>query len=463
MDRDSWVSNVGFVLAAIGSAAGLGNIWRFPWLTADNGGSAFLVMYLLLVVGIGVPGLLAELVLGRRGRQTPVGALRSLIGSRWGTPLGAFNVVTTVVMLSFYSVVGGWVLRYTLLSPSGAYFAQPQQYFRHASHGLPAVGFHLLFLAIIGIIVYFGVSRGIERVSKIMLPAVVVLLGGLAVWTATQPNTAAGYAFYLDFDGDYLAAHFFDILGPAAGQALFTLSLGAGAMLTYASYLDDDVSLPRDTLAIAISNTMIGVLAGLVVLPLLISQGIGPGRGGPGALFVALAAAFSSLPGGTLVATVFFLTVLLAAITSGINLLETPVATLVDNYGMSRRLSTLLVTLLIAVTGSGLALAGPAFRFVSGPVVDVMLTVGLFAFLAIVGWVLRDDAVTEFRTGAGRLRGLATPWVLAVGWVLPVVVMFSLTTTLTSIASLSVPTSTRVIIAMVTTLACRAAVTRTTH
>ncbi len=117
MDRDSWVSNVGFVLAAIGSAAGLGNIWRFPWLTADNGGSAFLVMYLLLVVGIGVPGLLAELVLGRRGRQTPIGALRSLIGSRWGTPLGAFNVITTVVMLSFYSVVGGWVLRYTLLPP----------------------------------------------------------------------------------------------------------------------------------------------------------------------------------------------------------------------------------------------------------------------------------------------------------------------------------------------------------
>ncbi|MCD2201545.1 sodium-dependent transporter [Halobacterium sp. KA-4] len=463
MDRDSWVSNVGFVLAAVGSAAGLGNIWRFPWLTADNGGSAFLVMYLLLVVGIGVPGLLAELVLGRRGRQTPIGALRALIGSRWGTPLGAFNVITTAVMLSFYSVVGGWILRYTLLSPTGAYFSQPQQYFRHASHGLPAVGFHLLFLTIVAIIVYFGVSQGIERASKIMLPAVVVLLGGLAVWTATQPNTAAGYAFYLDFDGDYLATHFFDVLGPAAGQALFTLSLGAGAMLTYASYLDEDVSLPRDTLVIAVSNTVIGVLAGLVVLPLLFSQGISPGQGGPGALFVALATAFSSLPGGTLVATVFFFTVLLAAVTSGINLLETPVATLVDNYEMSRRLATLLVTLVIAVTGSGLALAGPAFRFVSGPVVDVMLTVGLFAFLAIVGWVLRDDAVTEFQRGAGRLSKFATPWVLAVGWVLPVVVMFSLTTTLAALASVSLAIVTRVAIAVLATLVCRTAVTRTTH
>ncbi|MCF2164938.1 MULTISPECIES: sodium-dependent transporter [Halobacterium] len=461
VDRDSWVSNVGFVLAAVGSAAGLGNIWRFPWLTADNGGSAFLAMYLLLVVGIGVPGLLAEFVLGRRGRQTPIGALRSLIGSRWGTAVGTFNVITTVVMLSFYSVVGGWILRYTLLSPTGAYFAQPQQYFSHASHGLPAVGFHLLFLGIIALIVFFGVSQGIERVSKVMLPAVVVLLGGLAVWTATQPNTATGYAFYLGFDPDYLAANFFSVLGPAAGQALFTLSLGAGAMLTYASYLDDDASLPRDTVVIAISNTAIGVLAGLVVLPLLISQGITPGQGGPGALFVALATAFGALPGGNVVATVFFFTVLLAAVTSGINLLETPVATLVDNYNASRRVATAAVTLLLAATGSGLALAGPAFRFVSGPVVDVMLTLGLLAFLGIVGWVLREEAAAEFRAGAGRLSGLATPWVVAVGWVLPVVVVFSLTTTVASITGVSLTNTTRAAIAVGVAVACRTAVTRT--
>ncbi|MGQ3328492.1 sodium-dependent transporter [Halorubrum sp. FL23] len=463
VDRDSWVSNVGFVLAAVGSAAGLGNIWRFPWLTADNGGSAFLVLYLFLVVGVGVPGLLTEFVLGRRGRQTPIGALRALIGSRWGTPVGAFNVVTTVVMLSFYSVVGGWILRYAMSSPTGVYFARPQQYFGQASHGLPAVAFHLVFLAIIATIVFFGVSRGIERVSKVMLPAVVVLLAGLAVWTATQPNTAAGYAFYLDFDVEYLTAHFFDVLGPAAGQALFTLSLGAGSMLTYASYLDEDASLPRDTLVIAVSNTAIGVLAGLVVLPLLISQGTPPGEGGPGALFVALATAFASLPGGPLVATVFFTTVLLAAVTSGINLLETPVATLVDNYDASRRSATLLVTALIAATGSALALVGPAFRFVSGQVVDVMLTVGLFAFLAIGGWVLRDEAVAEFRLGAGRLGGLATPWILAVSWVLPVVVMFSLTTTLVSIVQLPLGSVSRVAIAVLTTLACRIAVTRSTR
>ncbi|RKD95297.1 sodium-dependent transporter [Halopiger aswanensis] len=456
--RDSWVSNIGFVLAAIGSAAGLGNIWRFPWLTAGNGGSAFLVVYLLIVVGVGVPGLLAEFVLGRRGRQTPIGALRSLTASRWGSALGAFNVVTALVIFSFYSVVGGWILRYMLVSPSGSYFGQPQAYFGTVSHGLQAVAFHLLFLGIVAAIVFFGVSRGIERASKVMLPAVVVLLVGLAVWTATQPGTDAGYAFYLGFDADYLAANFASVLGPAAGQALFTLSLGTGAMLTYASYLEEDVSLPRDTLVIAVSNTFIGVLAGLVVIPLLFSQGIEPGQGGPGALFVALATAFASLPGGAVVATAFFGAVLLAAVTSGINLLETPVGTLVDHFEMPRDRATLLTTLLVAVTGSGLALAGSIFQFVSGTLADLLLTVGLFAFLAIVGWLLREDAVAEFRVGAGRFAPLAEPWLWLVSWVLPVVVLFSLTNTLTSLAGVSLGLGGRAVVAVVATVCCRLAV-----
>ncbi|AGB31387.1 sodium:neurotransmitter symporter [Natrinema pellirubrum DSM 15624] len=460
--RDSWVSNLGFVLAAVGSAAGLGNIWRFPWLTAENGGSAFLVMYLLLIIGVGVPGLLAEFVLGRRGKQTPTGALRSLIGSPEGSALGSFNVVTTIVMLSFYSVVGGWILRYTLVSPVGAYFGQPAQYFGQMSYGLQAVGFHLAFLAIIAAIVFFGVSRGIERVSKVMLPAVVVLLIGLAAWTMTQPDTAAGYAFYLGFDGEYLAANFVNILGPAAGQALFTLSLGAGAMLTYASYLEDDASLPRATLVIAISNTVIGVLAGLIVIPLLFSQGIDPGQGGPGALFVALASVFGSLPGGAVVATVFFATVLLAAVTSGISLLETPVATLVDEYGVSRRRATVGVSLLIAVTGGGLALASSVFRFVSGPLVDIMLSVGLFAFLAIAGWILRTEAIEEFSAGAGRLDALATPWVMTVSWVLPVVVLFSLLSTFTSLAGISLGLNGRAVVAITGTIVCRIVVASAT-
>ncbi|ELY75049.1 sodium:neurotransmitter symporter [Natrinema pallidum DSM 3751] len=449
---------MGFVLASIGSAAGLGNIWRFPWLTAGNGGSAFLFVYSLIVVGVGVPGLLAEFVLGRRGRQTPIGTFRSLIASRWGSALGTFNVITALVILSFYSVVGGWILRYMLASPTGAYFGQPQQFFGTISYGLQAVVFHLLFLGVVAAIVFFGVSRGIERASKVMLPAVVLFLSGLAVWTATQPNTAAGYAFYLSFDADYLVANFSSVLGPAAGQALFTLSLGTGAMLTYASYLDEDVSLPRNTLVIAFSNMFIGVLAGLVVIPLLFSQGIDPGHGGPGALFVSLAPAFASLPGGTVVATAFFATVLMAAVTSGINLLETLVATLIDCFDVPRRRATLLVSLLLAVTGSGLALVGPIFEFVSGTLADLLLTVGLFAFVAIVGWLLRAAALAEFRAGTDRFAVLAEPWLLTVSWVLPVVVLFMLTNTLVSLAGVSLGAAGRAVVAVVATVGCRLAV-----
>ena len=457
--RDTWVSNFGFVLAAVGSAAGLGNIWRFPWLTAGNGGSAFLVIYLLIVLGVGIPGLLVEFVLGRRGQRTPIGTLRAITGSRWGSVIGAFHVLATLVILSFCSVVGGWILRYTVFSPAGAYFGQPQQYFAAASYGLPAVAFHLLFLGVVAGIVFFGVSAGIERVSKVMLPAVVLLLVGLAAWTATQPGTGAGYEFYLSPDTEYLANNFLTVLGPAAGQALFTLSVGAGSMLTYASYLEADESLPRDTLVIAISNTFIGVLAGLVVIPLLFSQGIDPGQGGPGALFVALATAFATLPGGELVATAFFATVLMAAITSGINLLETPVGTLVDSFGVPRQQATLLVSLLLAAAGSGLAMASPVFQFVSGTLANLLLTVGLFAFLAIVGWLVRDEAVEEFRTGAGWFEPFAEPWVLAVGWVLPVVVLFSLTSSLAPLVGVSVGFAGRVAVAVVGTVVCRGVVT----
>jgi NSS family neurotransmitter:Na+ symporter len=456
--RDTWVSNLGFVLAAVGSAAGLGNIWRFPWLTAGNGGSAFLVVYLAIVVGVGVPGLLAEFVLGRRGRQTPMGALRSLTGSRWGSALGAFNVLTTLVILSFYSVVGGWILRYTLVSPTGAYFARPQQYFGAMGFGLEAVAYHLLFLGIVAGIVFFGVNRGIERVSKVMLPAVVILLVGLAAWTATQPGTAAGYAFYLEFDGEYLLANFASVLGPAAGQALFTLSVGAGTMLTYASYIDEDSSLPRDTLVIAISNTFIGVLAGLVVIPLLFSQGVDPGQGGPGALFVGLASAFESLPGGRIVATGFFAAVLMAAVTSAISLLETPVATLVDALEMPRRKATVVISGLLALTGTGLSLSAPIFQFVSGTVADLMLSTGLFGFLVIVGWILREDAIAEFRAGAGRLGVLAPSWLLTVSWLLPVVVLFSLSSTVGPLVGVSLGLTARVGVAVALTLVFRALV-----
>ncbi|MFC7046452.1 sodium-dependent transporter [Halobacteriaceae archaeon GCM10025711] len=439
MTRESWATRVGFILAAVGSAVGLGNIWRFPWMTAEQGGSAFLLLYLLIVVGVGVPGLLGEFVIGRRAKRNPVGALESLSGSKtWGR-VGLITVVTAIFLLSFYSVVGGWIVRYFLGSVTGAYFAQPGAYFDSISFGWQAAGFHVVFLLVTALIVLAGVRRGIEVATKVMMPAIVVLLVGLAAWAVTRPGAGAGLEFYLAFDAAYLRANFFDVLIAAAGQALFTLSVGAGTMITYASYLGEDRSLPVDGVTIGFLNTFVGVLAGFVVFPLLFAQGIEPGAGGPGALFVSIAGAFSTLPAGRLIAAVFFGVVTLAALSSSISMLEIPVSYLVDEFGVSRRRAVAGLSVLFLVTGGVNALNPGVFDFVASTLVDLLLTGGLLAFLLFVGWVLGRDALDEFTTGAGPLASaLGTPWLYAVGVVLPLFLLFTLLTGVFSAFGLSV-------------------------
>ncbi|WP_224268596.1 sodium-dependent transporter [Haloprofundus salinisoli] len=438
MTRETWGTRIGFILAAVGSAVGLGNIWRFPWVAAEQGGSAFLVVYLLIVLAIGVPGLLGEFVIGRRSKRNPVGALRTLSGSKnWGR-IGFFSVVASVALLSFYSVVGGWILRYfvesgaALLGGGAPYFSNPGEYFGAAAFGLDAVVFHVLFLVLTAGIVLAGVRRGIEIGTTVMMPAVFVLLVALAVWASTRTGAAAGYEFFLRFDVATVRENFFQVLGPAAGQALFTLSLGAGTMVTYASYLDEDRSLPADATTIAVLNTAVGVLAGLVVFPLLFSLGIDPASTGTGegALFVGLAGAFSQLPGGIAIATAFFAVVTLAALSSSISMLEIPVSYLVDEHGMQRRNAVGLLLVLVAVTGSVCALRPSVFGFVAGTLVDVLLTAGLAVFLVFVGWVMGRDALDEFRAGSGMLaRALADSWRFAVGVVIPLFLVFTLLTT----------------------------------
>jgi NSS family neurotransmitter:Na+ symporter len=443
MTRETWATRVGFILAAVGSAVGLGNLWRFPWMTAENGGSAFLVVYLAVVLLVGVPGLLAEFVIGRRTNRNPYGAFRALTDSRVWPLVGVFSVLTGVVLLSFYSVVGGWILRYTAASVGGAvgagavpYFTDPGAFFGQVAVGPDAVVAHLVFLLLTGAVVLAGVRRGIEVGTTLMVPGVAVLLVALAVWAAGQPNAGAGYDFYLRFDPSVLAGDFLGVLGPAAGQALFTLSVGAGTMITYASYLGEDRSLPFDGATIALLNTGVGVLAGLVVFPLLFSQGIDPtagptAGGGPGAVFVSLAGAFATLPAGELVAVAFFGVVSLAALSSSISMLELPVSFLVDEFGVSRPVAVAGLLVLVGVTGSATALNQSLFGVVAGPVVDTMLTLGLTAFLLFVGWVLGRDAVVEFERGAGDLAGrCSTAWLLVVGVALPVFLLFTLFTSL---------------------------------
>jgi len=441
MARESWSSRVGFVLAAVGSAVGLGNIWRFPWMTAENGGSAFLLVYLGIVVAVGVPGLLAEFVLGRRSRKSPVGALRDLSGSKHWGHVGLVSVLAGLVLLSFYSVVGGWILRYVGASATGAYFGTPGAYFDAISYGPAAAGYHVLFLGLTAGVVYGGVRGGIERATTIMMPVIVVVLVGLAAWVTGLPGAADAYGFYLSFDLAYVRANLLDILLSAAGQALFTLSVGAGTMLTYTSYVGEDRSLPADATLVAVFNTAVGVLAGLVVFPLLFSTpNVDVATSGPGALFVGIATAFSTLPAGRLLAVGFFAVVALAALSSSISMLEIVVAYLVDERDLSRQRATAGVASVVLATGTVSAFSPTVFGFLAGTVVDVVLTTGLLAFVVFTAWVLGADAVDEFARGTRFSTGLGDAWRVLVGVVIPPFLVFTLFVGLGDVVGLSLST-----------------------
>jgi NSS family neurotransmitter:Na+ symporter len=316
-DRETWATRLGFILASVGSAVGLGNIWRFPYQTAEFGGAAFLVVYLVAVLIIGLPAILAEFVIGRRAGLSAIDAFDELGFSGWRA-VGALGVFAGFWTLSYYSVVGGWVFRYIIGSVTGAYLSAPGEYFGAVSAGPEAIAFHAVFMAVTIGIVAFGIRGGIERATRVMVPSIVVLLVGLAVYAFTIPGSGAGYEYFLQPDFAVIAANYQAVIPAAVGQALFSLSVGFSVMITYASYIGDDEDMFVDSGAIAITNTFVGITAGLVVFPLLAVQGGDYGSAGAGAVFVSVPTALSEVPFGAAVGFVFFFIVAIAALGAAI-------------------------------------------------------------------------------------------------------------------------------------------------
>jgi NSS family neurotransmitter:Na+ symporter len=418
-ERETWTTRLGFVLAAVGSAVGLGNIWRFPFATSANGGAAFVVLTLLATLLVGIPALLAEFVIGRRTNMDAIGAFRKLGRSRWRF-IGALGILASFWTLSYYSVIGGWVLRYILGSATGNALANPEQYFNAVSVGVPSVASHAVFMAITIVIVAFGIERGIELATKLMVPAIVILLVCLAIFTATLPGVGEGYAFYLTPDVSTIIQNAPSVFPAAFGQALFSLSVGFSVMITYASYLSEDDSLLTDGLTIAVTNYSIAILAGLVVIPLLIVQGISPGAGGISATFVSIPAALAALPGGGLlgriVGIVFFFVLFIAALSSAISLLEAVVAYLVDSYRFSRAQTAIGLGTVIFVLGIPSAWKTAWLAWFDAISVALLLPVTVLLVVLFVGWVLGRDAMDELRKGTS-MAGLAPTWL----WVLRIV------------------------------------------
>ncbi len=327
-DRGQWSSRTGFILAAAGSAIGLGNIWRFPYVAGQNGGGAFVLLYILFVFLIGLPYMFAELSLGRSSHKNPVGAINDIRpGSPWRA-VGALGVLTGVGILSFYGVIAGWTIGYVVKMAAGktAGFGE-----FIANPGM-VLGLFALFMLLTALIVYGGIRGGIEKWSKILMPVLFVLLLGLIIYANTLEGASKGLSFYLQPDFSKINGR---VALAALGQAFFSMSLGMGLMVTYGSYVSKKENLITSGTIIACFDTIIAIFAGLIIFPALFSMGQEPDAG-PTLVFVVLPELFLQMPGGLIVGTLFFILLSVAALTSTISLLEVQVTYMVDEHKSQR-------------------------------------------------------------------------------------------------------------------------------
>ena len=402
-ERGSWGSRPGFILAATGSAVGLGNIWGFPTQVGQGGGAAFVLVYLISVVFICAPILLAEILLGRHSQLGPAGAVRRIAPRGVWWVIGALAVAAGTFILSFYAVIAGWTAQYLWLSIRGGLAGDAEGsgalFTALAGNGLRNIVFTGLFIAVTAWCVNRGIRRGIEAASRLMMPLLFVLLVVLAIRSVTLPGAAEGLAYYLRPDLSQVLDP--NVLGAAVGQAFFSLSLGMGALITYGSYLHRSHPVRSASMAIVGIDTTIALLAGFIIFPAGFSiTGFDPTASGPGLIFAVLPQLFATLPGGFLFGAAFFLLLSVAAFTSTISLLEVPVAHAFDQWRWPRRKAVLAVAAFtfafsipsaLSFGGSGLFSALPG---IGGSFFDLMvnvwnewaLPVGGMLISLFVGW-----------------------------------------------------------------------------
>jgi len=420
--RDAWATRAGFILSAVGSAVGLGNMWRFAYKASEGGGAAFVLVYLAIVALVGIPLMTSEFIIGRLSQESPARAVRRLGGAAW-TPLGWLFILCGVGILAYYSVIAGWTMRYALDAIRNAIPSDTGAYFGEVSQGVDAALYHLVFMIATIAVVAGGVKRGLERANLILMPLLFLILIGLAVWATTLPNGGAGYAYYLRPDIAKLFST--DILTAAAGQSFFSLSLGMGAMMTYASYLRSKENLGREAMTVALSDFSVAFIAGLIVFPVIFNFSLldRVGESAVGALFIALPAGFEQLGRtGDYVDTAFFVMLLFAALTSAISLLEVVVAAMVDGLGMRRRNAAIGAGLGITVLGLPAAFNTTFLGNMDALVGQFLLIVGGLCTAVLVGYRLLPQADAELAKGLSHV-GLRRTWAGLVRYVAPAVLI----------------------------------------
>jgi len=356
--RTQWSTRLAFILAATGSAVGLGNIWKFPYITGENGGGAFVLLYLGCIALIGIPLLMAEVLIGRRGKHSPPDAMKALaqeagVSPRWQL-VGWVGVITGFVLLSFYLVVAGWAVAYIFNAGSGAFNGASADaigglFGSLVGDPLATIFWGTLVLGITTAIVIKGVRQGLERAVTVMMPGLLVILLILVGYAMTTGQFGRGFEFMFDPDFSKLNGHSVLV---ALGHAFFTLSIAGGGMMTYGSYLPKRVSLGKTVLTIGVLDTLVALVAGLAIFPVVVAHGLEPGAG-PGLIFVTLPLAFGQMPLGQLVGILFFIMLSFAALTSAISMLEPAVSWLTEKRGLSRLRAGLLTSAGIWVLSLG--------------------------------------------------------------------------------------------------------------
>jgi len=427
-----WSSRLAFILAATGSAVGLGNIWKFPWLAGENGGGAFVIVYLLCIALIGLPVIMAEVMLGKRGRSSPINSMGNLAKeagrTQWWQALGWTGVIAGFLILSFYSVIAGWALAYIPRLASGMFAAVGDlsttkevtdfvstRFNELTGNPERLLAWHTLFMIVTVTMVAGGVQGGLERAVRWMMPALFIVLLVLVGYAMSTPKFMDGvhFMFNIDFhklfypNGDEFSGA--GVLA-AMGQAFFSLSLGMGAIMVYGAYLPKHASIAQTTTAVVIADTLVAILAGLIIFPIVFTNGLEPGAG-PGLVFETLPIAFGQMPYGTFMGTLFFVLLALAAWSSAISLLEPAVAWLVETGKFTRPIAAIGCGVAVWLVGfltifsfniwsdvkplSMFSVDKTFFDLIDYLTSNIMLPLGGLFIAIFVGWLMKKQIVTE--------------------------------------------------------------------
>jgi neurotransmitter:Na+ symporter, NSS family len=437
--REHWGTRLGFILAAAGSAIGLGTLWLFPYVTGKNGGGLFVLIYALCTLIIGVPVFMAELVLGRRAQRGAVGIFATLAdnSSTWKAA-GWLGVITSFLIMSYYSVIAGWGLNYVLMSLSQSYRNLSPQEISNVFETLSKSGditifWHFAFTALTVAVVYQGIRHGIEYWSKFLTSGLFILLLVLCCYSFTLEGFGQAVSFLFSPDiSKFKPSSAIEALG----LSLFTLSLGQGIMLTYGSYMKQDDDIPKTAFIITAMILVVSALAGLMIFPIIFTFGFSP-EAGPGLVFKTLPLLFSKLPGSLLISTTFFVLFVFTALTSSVALVEVVVANLIDLYEWPRKKAVLLTGLACFIFGIPSALSGTDWLFgnwatifgknffdtVSGLVSVWFLPIGALMISLFSGWVLNSQISKDELLSGTTLRWIWQPWYFFIRFVAPLAIL----------------------------------------